>query len=540
VNKLLPPRRLIPQWRKVSYAVNQPDMLGLVKPLEKKPSLEVDAAIIEQALASWKLTNSVGELADLLAFGVDPSAHAALLAPAKFALETPTASPVMRLVAQNILSSGAGESEVWSRGDVASEVRNIRAILRMTPNNTIGLVELAQHYLTNGNIKRAHRCLASAFQLSPKSVFVIRAFARYWVHIGRPDKAHHFVKRLSLSSEDPWLMASEIALAQVAKLPSMQLRRAQRALAVKSFSARNVTELAAAVGDSELNHGKLKEARKLFRTAFDVPNDNVLAQAIHKQGELGIEIDEQILKRASNGVFEGRALQAIIGADFETASDLTTQWGQSEPFSSRPKMLESYINGALGRYDHALSAAISGLRADPSDLLLRGNKAYALAGLGRFEEAELEIKIINAKDGDQFAPFTHATRGMIALLNGDPEAGIAIYDEAIALFSSRKDEESITTCRAFMARAAAAAEIPQRAALLTAASERFAKVPSPAGAVILRTLSQSAVVSNAGLLRRVVQWEWDVEKNTLAEKRQLTRVGAPGFLVKPRSDNNSR
>ncbi len=395
-------------------------------------------------------------------------------------------------------------------------------------------MELAQHHLTHGKKKEAYRCLATAFQLSPKSIFVIRAVARYWVHIGQPDKAHYFIKRQALTSEDPWLMASEIALAQVAERPSVQMRKGQRALAMKMFSPRNVTELAAAVGDSELESGKLKEARKLFRTALDAPNDNVLAQTIQRQGGLGIEIDEQILQRASNGVFEGRAYQAIMGADFETAARCTASWGESEPFYSRPTQPEPYVNGAWGKYDQALVAALAGLRADPEDLMLRGNKAYALAGLGRFTEADVELKAIAAKDGEQFAPFTNATRGMIELLKGNTDQGIALYSEAILQFSARKDDESVTTCRAFMARAASTANAPQSGELINLANERFSKVPSPAAAVILRTLSQKAEVQAADAMRRVTQWEWDADKNTLAEKRQLTRVGAPGFVVKNR------
>lgn len=532
MNKFLPPRRLIPQWRKASFAIHQPDMIGLVNPVEKRAPLEIDDSIFRGALDSWNTSQSVGSLADLLSFGVDPAAHTALEGPARAALLMASVSPVMRLVAESILASKSSEEAIWQSGSTLDQIRGIRSILRMAPNDTIALVELAQHHLTHGKKKQAYRCLATAFQLSPKSTFVIRAVARYWVHIGKPDKAHYFIKKLNLSSEDPWLMASEIALAQVAKVPSTQLRKGQRALTVKAFSPKNATELAAAVGDFELFNGKLKEARKLFRTALDAPNDNVLAQTIHKQSDLGIEIDEQILQRASNGVFEGRAYQAILSADFEAAARFTALWGESEPFSSRPKMLESFVNGSMGVYDKALVAALAGLRADPSDLMLRGNKAYALAGLGRFADAEAELKAIAAKNGGQVTPSNNATRGMIEMLRGDIDQGIALYSEAISQFSARKDDESVTTCRAFMARAAVTAKAPQSVELVKVATERFSKVPSPAAAVILRTLSQEADIPATSSLRRVTQWEWDSDKNTLAEKRKLTRVGAPGFVLK--------
>ncbi|GAD20374.1 hypothetical protein AVS7_00135 [Acidovorax sp. MR-S7] len=180
----------------------------------------------------------------------------------------------------------------------------------------------------------------------------------------------------------------------------MQLRKAQRALNSKVFNPRDVSELAGAIGGAELWNGKFKEARKLFRLALEHPNDNVLAQAITNQEFLGIEVDEALLRRAPNGVFEGRALRALMQTDFEAASELTECWSEEEPFSSRPRTLQSFVCGALGTFEKALGAADKGLTADASDLSLRGNRAYALAALGRLDEAESELSVINAQADD--------------------------------------------------------------------------------------------------------------------------------------------
>ena len=69
---VLPPRRLIPRWRKARSSVHQRDMLGLVKPVlagatAPLRSLQED---VERALRAWKTTDSIGDLADLLAFGI--------------------------------------------------------------------------------------------------------------------------------------------------------------------------------------------------------------------------------------------------------------------------------------------------------------------------------------------------------------------------------------------------------------------------------------------------------------------------------------
>jgi len=326
-------------------------------------------------------------------------------------------------------------------------------------------------------------------------------------------------------------MASEIATAQVANAPSAQLRRAQRALAVESFNPKEVGELAGAVAGAELYQGNFKEARKLFRVALEHPNDNVLAQAITNQEFIGIEIDDQIMRRAPNGLFEGRALRAMLATNFDAAAHYTASWGDEESFSSRPRLLQSFICGALGHYEDALEAADIGLIADPTDLTLRGNRAYALAALSRFAEAEVELQLLEAKDDAGQRPFTWATRGMVLLLEGQTEVGLQLYEAALDEFTQRKQEELATTCLAFMARTATVAEIEQRDGIVQRTAERFAKAPSHAAAVILRTLKQDVAEVETTTLRRVVQWEWDSTTNTLAEKRELTRKGAPGLVV---------
>ena len=533
MNRLLPPRRLIPRWRKARYAVLQPDMLGLVKAAPPRALKGSDAETVQYSLASWLRTGSVGDLADLLSFGVDPSLKEVLAPAARVALELKESSPAMKLVAQEILNLTESQVSALADDTPGGNARRLRAMLRNAPTDTIALVDLAQHYLANGKKKSAYRCLATALHLSPNSVYVIRAMARYWIHLDEPGVAHDFIKSTRMVGADPWLMASEIAISQVAHVPSTQLRKAQRALAIKTYSPRDMSELAAAVAGAELFSGNLKEARKLFRVALDRPTDNVLAQAIHHQGYLGIEVDDQIFKRAPNGVFEGRAYHAMLNADFSTAAKLFAEWGDEEPFSSRPRILESYVNGAIGDYLAALRAAEIGLRADLDDLMLRGNKAYALAGLRKLDEAAAELKAIKQKDTSRkYLPFTEATEGMIEILRGNTALGIAQYEVALAEFKARGDEEAVTTCYAFMARVAADSNTPEVASIIAQANERYAKKPSPAAAVILRSINQTAEQAVLEPLRKVTQWEWDPASNILRENRQLTRKGASGFVVK--------
>jgi tetratricopeptide (TPR) repeat protein len=537
MNRLLPTRRLIPRWRRSRFSAHQRDLVGAVRPSSGKPHLAAVEIDVERAFKAWQASGAIGELADLLSYGVDPTQRHRLIPAAKAALEHHEATFAMKLVAREILGGGVSEDEVWKNSPSSTDVRGLRALLRNTPDDVIALVDLAQHHLAHGKKKAALRTLLTAYQISPNSVHVVRALTRYWIHVGERDRAHAFIKRTSKVASDPWVMASEIATAQVAGSPSTQLRKAQRALRSDTFSPLDLSELAGAVGGAELWGGNIKEARKLFRLALEHPNDNVLAQAITNQGFLGIDIDESVLRRAPNGVFEGRALRALSVADFQLAAALTECWAEEEAFSSRPRTLQSFVCGALGTFEASLEAADKGLVADPTDLSLRGNRAYALAAMNRLDEAEAELAVIEAHGEENRRPFSLATKGMVTLLRGHPDDGRRLYEEALESFQRKGQDEQYTDCLAFMARTFSSAGAEDAAAVVQRAAERHKKHPSLAASVILRQLEQQVQDVAAEPLRRVVQWEWNPETNTLIEKRELTRKGAPGFVIAQKKDN---
>lgn len=536
MNRLLPPRRLIPKWRKAKFSLQQPDMLGLVKPrgqtVAEASSADGD---VEYALHAWERSGSVGDLADLLAFGIDPLRHEQLAHAAQTVIADASLPKAMQFVAREILQAGTSQDEVWRNTADAAEIRRLRTLLRNSPNDVVALVDLAQHYLAHGKQRSSLRALLTAHQISPDSVHVIRAITRFWIHVGQPDRAHAFIKASHRIGVDPWLMASEIATAQVAGLQSTQLRKAQRALSTKAFKSRDITELAGAVGGKELSQGNFKEARKLFRLALEYPTDNVLAQAITSEEFLGIEVDEQLIRKAPNGVFEGRALRALVASDFEEVGRLTECWSQEESFSSRPRLLQSFVHGAMGNFDQALAAADNGLLTDAKDLSLRGNRAYALAALGRFSEARVELAMIDTHNDPDLLPLNLATKGMVCLMQGDHEFGKQLYEEALGEFKRRKDEIQYSDCLAFYARTALRAQTPGCDQILERAIERFKARPSQAAGVVLRSLNQKADVQEREPMRRIIQWEWDPQRNTLVERRGLTAKGAPAIVTTPPS-----
>lgn len=536
MNRILPTRRLIPKWRKAKFSLHQPDMFGLVQAGKGQASVDSADEAFEIALHTWEASKSIGDLADLLAFGLDEQRRGPLTGPARIALEMPGTTHALRLVASEILTRGKSEEMVWSTSLAARSATGLRALLRNAPNDVLALVDLAQHHLSHGKRKAAYRALITAYQIAPHSVHVIRAITRFWIHIGEEEQAHRFIKGVGRTSADPWLMATEIATAEVARTPSQQLRRAQRAIVTNSFSKKDLTELAGAVGGAELLSGNLKEARKLFRLALEHPTDNVIAQAITNQKFIGIDVDEHLIDKAPNGAFEGRTLHALLAADFVLAVVLTERWADEEAFSSRPRLLQSYFQGALGNYGEALKAAETGLSADNRDMSLKGNKAYALAALGRLDDALAELSAIRGGGGADLDPQNIATEGMVLLHQGLHEEGKRLYEKALEEFRRTKEEAQYTDCLAFYARAAMQSSAPSSEKILQRALNQYKKYYSPAAAVVLRTLNQTVEVEKPEPMRKVVQWEWDKRSNTLQEKRGLTAKGAPGFLVSNREN----
>ncbi|MBX3659508.1 MAG: hypothetical protein KF740_13845 [Ramlibacter sp.] len=157
-----------------------------------------------------------------------------------------------------------------------------------------------------------------------------------------------------------------------------------------------------------------------------------------------------------------------------------------------------------------------------------------MAALGRLSEALTDLSTVCAGGDAELAPLTLATRGMIELRQGFHEEGKRSYEEALEVFERTKQDSQYTDCLAFYAREVVQVNTSGNEEIVQRALERYKKHYSPAAAVVLRTINQTAEVEKQEPLRKVVQWEWDKKSNTLEEKRGLTAKGASGFIVSDR------
>ena len=109
-------------------------------------------------------------------------------------------------------------------------------------------VDLARLYTILGQTPSADRTIRVALELAPEDRFVLRSAARYVVHFDDPQAAQRLLNGARATRVDPWLIAAEISVAQVAKRRSVTASIGQRGLDHSQWAPRSTSELAGALG----------------------------------------------------------------------------------------------------------------------------------------------------------------------------------------------------------------------------------------------------------------------------------------------------
>src|SRR5690606_37765932 len=109
------------------------------------------------------------------------------------------------------------------------------------------LMDVARELTATHHDAAALRYVRAAVAMAPTSRFVVRAAARYYLHIGEYDVAHDILRRTPLLSSDRWIQASEIAVATVRGRTSSLVKRTIRNLSQSKVIESDSSELASAV-----------------------------------------------------------------------------------------------------------------------------------------------------------------------------------------------------------------------------------------------------------------------------------------------------
>lgn len=528
----LPPRRLIPKWRPVASTLKTTE----AKPtLERKPEeFTGNADEFEKAVNLWLDTKEPGVLGDVLSFSVHPELNERAISIGEEALRigaqvTQAQKSLIRDIRDEPMIIQSGAHFPFQR-----PIQKLRDILRNTPDNPLALLDYAQFQLAVGKKRASERALKTALSLSPNNRIILRTLARFLVHIKEAEHAHRLIYRHANTLHDPWLMASEIALANAAGTKSRFIMSGQQYLKTRpDINPAHITELAGAIAVEELHSGHMKSAREIYMKALFAPNDNVIAQAVTCRDEFGIDLHTQAVTQAIQSSSEALTLQAMLDFKPELMLEYAAIWHAEESFSSRPIQLLAMIYAYTGDFTNGLRWIQAGLIANPDDPGLLVSLAYIYAQLGKEKESFAAMnKLLNADAA--YSPYCMATTGLIQYSHGRYEIGDNLYERAIIEFKKRNLHAVATFCLIHQVFSAADYNHPEVNRIIAGAQTAMREHPSQDALLLLNVRSNETLLREQPgnkKFRRMTQWVFDPTSNTLFEKKGLTTPGAEPLII---------
>ncbi|MDP2448015.1 MAG: hypothetical protein Q8M93_07240 [Polaromonas sp.] len=537
----LPARRLIPKWRPVATTLKTAEALSIEKRVSEL--LPADPEELGKAISLWRETQAPGALGEVLSFSVHPELVDIVRDVGREAVRS---GAPLGLIQQSLIN------DLW-RGDQAIElvtdpttdrvvgthpfqtqINRLRSLLRSNPSNPLALLDYAQLQAALGKTRAAERSILTALSLAPNNRTVLRTAARYYVHADNAGLGHHLIRKHRRTADDPWLLASEIALADAANVDSVFLAKGKRfLLEQKKFSSAHVTELAGVIAYQELRSGNLKKARESQRKALLSPNDNVVAHAVDFENNFGIKLDSPEVLNAISRSSEALVLRAWVEMEPEVVESQSLVWHDQEPFSSRPIQMLSTLLLFRGDSSQAMRWLKAGLLTDPKDRGLLINLAFAQACQSKLSEAGATIRRLRSLYPDA-EPFVRATEGLIEYARGNFDLGDQFYDGAMEIFKKRNTPEVATYCRVNQALMAIERTHPKVMEIVEKANQAIRERPSFDSLMLLKTSMRKELPPVRPLeleQRRLSQWVFDPSANTLTNVPGVTAIGAKAIVV---------
>ena len=151
--------------------------------------------------------------------------------------------------------------------------------------------------------------------------------------------------------------------------------------------------------------------------------------------------------------------------------------------------------------------------------------------------AKQTLKRLRTIDGSANSePFVLATEGLAEYQNGNFTLGDAKYATAVRLFIERRDFHVAAFCKLNQALFAEDTKHQDLSAIANETVELLEKYGSSDCFMLLKIRQSSSIEApeqSEPMKRRLSQWVFDSEKNTLFQKEGITSIGAPGFVALP-------
>jgi len=443
-------RQLIPRW----HPFNVARILGYTEPAIRGKDLKIwTPESYKDKETAWLTNGTISHATDFV--GTALLANDYTNANAKNACEyiIKNRSKASRLVNEIALSfskkmlNRAEEKVSLLIGDpelkVRQQIQRTRLHLRGFPIDPIMWTDLAFYYTLIYKFDKARRCIETATQIAPSNRHVLRSAARFYIHIGEPEKALFLLRKFDVAKSDPWLIAAELSICETFSKSSKYKKIGLEFVNDESIHPQNKSELCAALGTLEINHGEIKKAKRLFKCSLISPNENVIAQVEWIEPRANLNINSR--NTEVPGLFEANTRKKMKEGAFDCSFDEALMWQEFQQFSSKPGVLGSYI-AMLGLEDYkkALLIIEKAEISSPNDAMLLNNKACALASLNNINEAietinRIDVYSLENRENGTFS----ATLGLINFRLGNFEKGRLLYDKAINIFETTGETPSI-------------------------------------------------------------------------------------------------
>ena len=357
--------------------------------------------------------------------------------------------PIVAEVSDFVLRANSGASETLSelagkpkRLTYASKedafrhnVSALRKRLSLYPHTALGWVDLSYYFTLAGKLKAADRAMRVALQLAPENRFVLRSAARFYIHVGEPDRAYALLSKSNATPYDPWLMAGEIASASAANRRPRFIKAGRQMVHDGSYSPHHVSELASAIGTVLIDAGmSRREMKAMFKASLQGATENSLAQAEWASRQnTGVPLPD-FHNRVD--VSEARSWQYFVAGEYQETLTCAYAWLADQPFSARPVQLIAWIESSLSdRYTAAIDMLKAAELPNPTNAMILNNLAFAYASRDENDDLILARRYNERsrreERSDEQQIFSTATSGLIAYREGSEDEGRELYLGAI-------------------------------------------------------------------------------------------------------------
>lgn len=351
--------------------------------------------------------------------------------------------------------------------DGRHRIKMLRNSLRSNPRNTLAWVDMAREYLILGLGDSAAKAMTIALGLADGHRWVTRVASRLYIHIEDFERSFAILTRHPAIRTDPWIASAELAVCQLLDRPSKNLGAAKRLLEER-FHPRHTAELASSLGTLEIESGAIKKAKYYIRASLLHPNRNSLAQAVWAEQAHDIKSVSYSVVQGLDIAYEAKAWENYIRGDIQAAIENCRAWYDSEPYSSQPPMLASYLAALDDRYDEIIETSKRGLITSPENTTLRLNKAFGeISKIDPLSPTESDAEKVQgwitlfqelAKIDLYNAAHCLANMGLLCYRLGSFEQGREYYEIAERICTSQRYNTQLM-CSVYHAREAMLAKV---------------------------------------------------------------------------------